>query len=348
MRVVCLAGVVLSMTALTANTAAADYCPTPPSAVRDLDIPRFYSDAAGSKVEPGLKGANEAAVAPLVGFVREVGAKADSALKAAKPDKRQAEAQCALAWLTVWARGNAWLGSRVSQQGEAQRKWDLAGVSLAYLKVKQHATQEQRRAIEPWLTEIAGNARGYFDSPDRKRNNHWYWLGLSLGGVGLAAGNERYWSEARRIMQDAARDIRADGSLPMELARGERALHYHAFAAMPLVVLAEIAATRGEDFYALGDGALHRLVALTLKGFAEPAIFDRLSGVKQALVPSSPGSGWLLLYQRRFPDRVAATAPQMRPSDRRLGGDVTLLIQMLEQRRAASAYCVGSCDGAIQ
>lgn len=337
MRVACLAGALLSIAALGGTTAAADYCPTPPTAVKDLDIPRFYSDAAGSKVEPGLKIANEAAVAPFVGFVREVTAKADSSLRAAKSEKRQFEGQCALGWLTVWAKGRGWLGSRITQQGEAQRKWDLTGISLAYLKVKQHATQEQRNAIEPWLAEIAGNARGYFDSPDRKRNNHWYWLGLSLGGVGLAAGNERYWSEARRIMHDAARDIRADGSLPMELDRGERALHYHAFAAMPLVVLAEIAATRGEDFYALGNGALHRLVALTLKGFADPTIFDRLSGVKQALVPGSPGSGWLPLYQRRFPDRVAANAPQMRPSDRRLGGDVLLLIQMLEQRRAAAA-----------
>jgi poly(beta-D-mannuronate) lyase len=314
--------------ALMPAAGAAQACPPPPAVVRDVDVPRFYDDAAGSRVDARLKAAHEAAAAPLVAFLRHVSGKADAALRAGKSDRQQAAAACALAWLEAWARGDAWLG-RVNRQGEYQRKWDLAGASLAYLKVKPFATAEQRHVIEAWLARVARAARAFFDDPGRRRNNHWYWLGLALAGTALAKGDAALWAEARRIATDAARDIRADGTLPMEMERGARALHYHAFSAMPLVVLAELAATRGEDFYALGNGALHRLVAVTLRGLAEPARFGSLTGVAQELGASSQGAGWLRLYAWRFPARTIPEVSPARSTDRRLGGDVEVLLAAL-------------------
>ena len=116
----------------------------------------------------------------------------------------------------------------------------------------------------------------------------------------------------------------------MELERGERALHYHAFSVMPLVVLAEIAASRGEDFYGLSNGALHRLIGLTAAGLVEPATFESIAGGRQTLTPSSAGAAWLPLYRARFPDRLASLPLAMRTSDRRLGGDVQLLQRLLQ------------------
>ena len=124
------------------------------------------------------------------------------------------------------------------------------------------------------LKRLAVVSRAFFDNPERKRNNHWYWLGLGVGAVAIATEDERLWLQARGIAEDAAHHIRADGALPMELERGPRALHYHAFSLMPLVVLAELAALRGEDFYAFHNGALGRLAALTLRGFDEPETFE--------------------------------------------------------------------------
>lgn len=333
MRAALTIGVVLATCLLPVPHAGAEpACVAPPPVVRDVEIPRYYDDAAGTRIDPRLKAANEAAVAPLVAFLREVTSLSDAAVRASKADKREASARCALAWLEAWARGRAWLG-RVDQQGEYQRKWDLAGASLAYVKVRRHATREQQRLIEPWLSEIGVAARAFFDNPGRKRNNHWYWLGLSLAGVALATGDERAWGEARGIAADAAHDIRADGTLPMELDRGERALHYHAFALMPLIVLAEIAAARGEDSYGLSGGALHRLAARVLSGLADPSAFERITGKRQVLTQSSAGAGWLPIYARRFPDRVPTGAPAMRPGDRRLGGDVNALMAVLARDR---------------
>ncbi len=204
-------------------------------------------------------------------------------------------------------------------QAEYQRKWDLAGAALAYIKLKSFASAEQRRVIEPWLMRFADAARAFFDDPKHKRNNHWYWLGLAVGATAIATDSDRHWQMARGIMADAAGDIAADGTLPMEIARGARAIHYHAFAVMPLVVLAELARFKEEDWYAMGDGALHRLVDVTLRGLNDPALFDQLAGVQQQR-PVGAGAGWLQIYGASYPDRLKEFMPSMQsrsPLDRR-------------------------------
>jgi poly(beta-D-mannuronate) lyase len=139
---------------------------------------------------------------------------------------------------------------------------------------------------------------------------------------------------ARGIMADAARDIRPDGTLPFELARGGRAIHYHAFSTMPVVILAELGAARGEDWYGLHDGALHRLVDITRRGLADLTLFEKLAGVPQQRNPGA-GAGWWVAYARRFPDRIAAApVPAMKPGHRWLGGHVRVLIERLERIKA--------------
>ena len=333
-RVVTLFGILLIVVTFGQATPsiAQSACPAPPPPVRDLAVPRFYGDKAGTVVDPELDKAHKAAVAPLTAFLREVTSATDKALR----KKDAAAAHCPLAWIEAWARGEAWLGTMGTRQAEYQRKWDLAGVTIAYLKLKPFASPAQRAAIEPWLVRFADKARAFFDDPARARNNHWYWLGLGLAATSLATESPRHWAEARRIMDDAARDIGADGTIKAELAREKRALHYHTFAVTPLVAMAELAASRAEDWYALGNGALHRLVAVSVEGLRTPEIFDRLSGHAQERPPGT-GSGWLTLYAARFPDRLKGPLPIVTPRHRWLGGDVDVLSAALVRRDGSKA-----------
>lgn len=318
------------LTALSNGAAAESACPVPPPPVTSLTLTRFYADKTGSVVDPALAEQHKAETAPLTLFLRHVTQDADKALRRTKPADKLSMADCGLQWLASWAQANALTGKMGGPQAESERKWDMTGAALAYLKLKPYASDAQRRNIEPWLIKMADDARAVFDDTSHKRNNHWYWLGLGLGAVAEATGSDKHWQQARGIFADAARDIAADGSLPMELARGQRALHYHAFALMPLVTLAEIAHARGEDFDTLGNGALDRLVRLTLKGIADPAVFDRLAGVAQER-PVNPGSGWLPLYlERHMLDGVPH--PSMQPGHRWLGGDVMTLAAVLKER----------------
>lgn len=306
-------------------------CAAPPPAVRDIALPRFYGDATGSIVDPQRAAAHKAAVAPLDDFVRHVTQLSDKAVLRTKPGARAEAAQCALAWLSAWAAGGALLGRMQTKQAEYQRKWDLAGLALAYLEVRAYARPEQRRSISGWLKETADRARAFFDDPGHKRNNHWYWMGLALGAVGLATDSPAHWHAARAVYDDALADIAADGSLPHEIARKARALHYHSFALMPLVVLAELAQSRGEDWYSRRNGALHRLVSFTVEGFAEPARVARLAGTPQE--QTRPGAGWSYLYARRFPERLARPLAGASDGHRWLGGKVDALAATLAPRR---------------
>ena len=299
---------------------AAATCPAVPPPVRDLAPPRYYTDTIGSEVDADLQRRHAEAVAPLKAFLGDVTSMTDRAIR----QKDLADTACALAWITIWAEGEAWLGRMGSQQAEYQRKWDLAGAALTYLKLRPHATAAQHAIISPWLVRIAEQARAFQLAPGRKRNNHRYWLGLALAATALATDTPGFWDDARQIVADALADIRADGTLPLELERGQRALHYHAFAVTPLVVLADLAARRGEDWYALSGGALHRLVERTASGLVRPDAFGALAGAAQER-PVRAGAGWLWLYERRFPGRLRQPLPEVPRRHRWLGGDVALL-----------------------
>lgn len=322
-----------AIVAVSTLAASAHACAPPPPAIVDLDVTRFYGDAAGSKVDAAKLAEHDAAVAPLTVFVREITQSADKALRRTSSRARAEVAGCALGWLETWARGGALLGAMRSQQAEYQRKWDFTGLALAYVKLRPFASAEQRGAIQPWLMRLADASRAFFDDPARARNNHWYWLGAGLAAVGLES--PRHWDMARGIMRDAARDVTAEGTLPLEMERKGRALFYHAFAVMPLVVMAEVAAARGEDWYALEDGALHRLVATTHAGLLDPALFDRLASVAQER-PVNARAGWLQLYEARFPGRLPAPHPNVAAGHRWIGGDALVLRGALEGALAAA------------
>ncbi|MDX2288512.1 MAG: alginate lyase family protein [Hyphomicrobiaceae bacterium] len=315
--------------ALAGGAAAA--CPSCPAPVRDIVMERYYADAAGSAVDADKKRAKDEATAPLKAFRDAISDSADAAVVFHSSGKVPSgssglSAKCAVSWLADWARGGALLGRMSSKQAEAQRRFELAGLALAYIKLIPDASSEDRAAIEPWLVVVADKARAVFEDTGIKRNNHWYWMGLGLGAVGHATGSKRHLDAAREIMRDAARDIAPNGTLPLELARGGRALHYHGFAAMALAPLAEIGAAHGEDWYQLNDGALHRLIHVTSLGLADPSVFDRAAGSLQQRPPAAH-AGFLHLYRSRFPTRLPGVNLPTRqsPSHLYLGGDVALL-----------------------
>lgn len=314
--------------ALMLTTQARADCGAVPPAVRELKLERFYEDSAGAIVEPTRMEEHKAMTAPLVEFVGTVTKLADKAnQQRGAPD---GTARCGLDWIVGWAKDGAYLGDFASKQSEAQRKWDLAGIALAYLKLKRWTTADDRATIEPWLIKVADAARAHFDDQSIKRNNHWYWMGLGLAAVGTATESDAHWQMAKGIFADAMQDITADGNLPLELAREGRALYYHVFAVEPLVVLAEFGAARGEDWYQLNDGALHRLVAKTAQGLADPAIFDKLAGVAQQR-PVKSGYGWAWLYRQRFFDRMQNAIDQ--PIGHRwLGGNADVLKKVLNAK----------------
>ncbi|MEO0728876.1 MAG: alginate lyase family protein [Pseudomonadota bacterium] len=301
----------------------------PPAPVQNITLQRYYSDRNGTQVDAARLTAYRAETAALTSFLREVSRFADRSWQASTVGARETAAHCGLRWLVTWADGGAYLGQMSSKQAEYQRKWDLAGLSLAYLKLRRHANASTHAVVIRWLGEIADRAERFQMAPGRKPNNHLYWLALGMSAQALAADDDLRWRRARELVRFAARQIADDGTLPLELARGRRALHYHTFSAMPLIAAAELAHSRGEDWYAFAGGALHRLVAVTVAGLVEPPLFDRIASVQQVR-PVTPRAGWLFLYARRHPRRGIPPTFQKKRRHRLLGGDVRVLLAAIK------------------
>jgi poly(beta-D-mannuronate) lyase len=127
--------------------------------------------------------------------------------------------------------------------------------------------------------------------------------------------------------REGVKDIQANGTLERELKRGDRALHYHNFALIPLVFTAQLARARGVDLYAENNGAIRRLADLVIRAVQDPATFSDYSATPQHLFAWSFTSdlAWMEPYAARFHDpRLPALMAPRRPFvNLRLGGNVT-------------------------
>ncbi|MEB2605718.1 alginate lyase family protein [Burkholderia cenocepacia] len=128
-------------------------------------------------------------------------------------------------------------------------------------------------------------------------------------------------------VREGIRDIGPDGSLAREVKRGDRALHDHTFALLPLVFAAELVQRRNIDLYRENDGAIGRLANLVIDAVEDPASFRKITPIRQDLFPWTfrDELSWVEPCYARFHDRrlPAIIAPRRPFSKWRLGGDVT-------------------------
>src|SRR5579859_540250 len=313
--------------AAAGHAAAAD-CPAAPPAVRDIKAMGYYSDAAKSVIDPAKFKANRALTAPLDDYAKRLAALSDAYLA---PGDAAAGA-CALAWLDGWAQGAALLGrmERVNNdQPDYLRQWTHAGAAIAYLKVRPAASAAQRARIEAWLKAVAASSLAYWDDPRKSRNNHYSWTGVGVMATALASGDAALLDRARAIYRHGVDEIQDDGALPLEMARGARAFHYHNYALDPLVLMAEMARRRGEDWYGYREGQIDRLAARVAEGYADPSWFAAHARTPQAPEDSKPTgeTGWVEFCRLRapHPERFAALHAAGPFDDPRAGGDLTLM-----------------------
>ncbi|MFL6675189.1 MAG: alginate lyase family protein [Massilia sp.] len=284
-------------------------CAPAPPAVIDIDANSYYIDKNHSVIDPVLKARNVASVKPLDDFL-EVVARSASAWQAAPKDK-QDEARCALLWLSSWAKQKAMLGTMTTNQSYYTRKWTLGGLALSYAKLKPAASDAQRQVIDTWLKALADATMAHADAYTGARNNHYYWEGLAVTATGAVTGEVRYLDWGRKVFDSAMAQVAPDGSLPREMGRASKALHYHLFAVEPLVMMASILDVHSPR--------LDQLVQFTLDSLANPSSIEKSTGFAQER-HHGPIS-WKVVY-----DRHASPHPLPSPTgwQPRLGGDLNL------------------------
>ncbi len=187
------------------------------------------------------------------------------------------------------AREHSLAGKMSSNQAYYVRGWVVGAVATAYLKVRETdiATPQQTETIANWMRGVGVQTKGYYDAHKKmgdgdSQNNHLYWAGVELAAIGAAANNRKDVDWAIATYDNGVNQIRSDGTLPLEMARGTRALHYHLYALAPLVPLAEFGEANDLDLYAHASGAIHRLVSFSVGGLQDTTPFAKATGVHRS------------------------------------------------------------------
>ncbi|VWD12490.1 poly(beta-D-mannuronate) lyase [Burkholderia lata] len=279
-----------------------------PAAVTTIDPPGYYDDATGYA----------RAVKPMRDFIARLNASADNG-----------DWSCVASLLESWARADALMGPITGYQGYYERSWagtDFAMVILRMPRDVRDANRARFDAIDPWLERIAIATRDA-EAINHLHNNLVYWAGLDLIAIGTVTGNASLVDSGLLRVREGIRDIGPDGALAREVKRGNRALHYHTFALLPLVFAAELVQRRHIDLYRENDGAIGRLAKLVINAVNDPASFTAITPVRQDLFPWTfrDELSWVEPYYARFHDaRLPAIIAPRRPfTEWRLGGNVT-------------------------
>lgn len=315
--------------AVASADAAAFDCPPPAPGLQDIQATGYYSDAAKSVRDPQKYQESHAQTRPFEDFATQVAKSSDRFLAQNDP----AAAACTIAWLDRWAQDKAMLGKMIrvnNDQAEYTRKWINASAAIAWNKVRSQADTAQRARIDAWLEAVSVATLEYWrNKPTAKHNNHYYWTGVGVMATAVATGNADLLREARHIYEAGLGDIRDDGTLKLEMERGVRALHYHNFAAMPLVMIAEMARKTGQNWFALRDSRLSLLVDRVATGLQDPAWFDKAAGASPQVIPAGRDRAWMLAYRARVPEdsHIASVADTFGDAYiRDLGGTLPLML----------------------
>lgn len=296
-------------------------CLAAPQLPHDFATNSYYVDSHHSIPDPVLKKKYQDSVAGVEDFSRAVVLAAD----AFQTTGSRAAAQCVASLLENAADQKTLTGAMDGHQASYVQGWNLGAWAVAFLKVRGSGvvTDDQQKRIAGWLKKLAEENRGYYEhkrehhGPSDAHNNHLYWAAFAIGAAAIANDDRRLFQWAIDAYREGVKDIGADGTLPMEMDRGQMALHYHLYALAPLIMLAEFGESNGIDLYAERDYAIRRLIARCVAGLQDPGFFQQRTGVPQVTDPDIQAwqISWAQPYTRRFPDaklsELLAKAPRM-------------------------------------
>jgi poly(beta-D-mannuronate) lyase len=315
------------------NVLAAEECATLVQPVVNIDLPSRYKDddKSRSEIDEKLNAEVEKSLAPIDGFIRNL---ADAANKTLDEKKASAAAECIFRSLASWAQAGA-LTQAETMNAHLALSSRIAGISAAYARAltveKPSATNE--KSIQDWLVTLTEKQIVYFDTkapPMASRNNHRAWAGLAAAQVGAITGRQNLMDWGAQTNQMLICSAGQNGSLPEEMKRKDKALHYQLHAVAPIVMTARILYPSRPDSLSVCDGKLDTIVDFTISALANPEIVADIAGTKQSFQTRKEKLkafqiAWLEPYLFLQNDDVALSlAKSYRPlANSFLGGNLT-------------------------
>ena len=299
-------------------TDAAYTCPAAIHLSADLTTNSFYSDSKGSIIDPVKWKAYQESSGP----VKQLGQDANDAADAFQTTGSKAAAECVLTLEKTAALDHALTGKMSSNQAYFVQGWIVGALGIDLLKVRGSGvvSKADTKLLTDWMKTVSQQTMDFYNARLEKNplgQNHFYWAGVQVGAIAIAANDRPLFDWAVKMYRTGTKEIAADGTMSEEMRRGQRALHYHLYAASPLVYIAEFGEVNGIDLYSENNYALKRLVDLSIQGLEGSGFFDKATGIKQDLPdgpPSAEAIGWAKVYVHRFPDPAISKLISQAPS----------------------------------
>ena len=299
-------------------TNAAYTCPQPVHLTPDLTTDSFYSDAKGSIIDPVKWKAYQESSGP----VKKLGQDAVDAADAYQATGSRQAAECVLKLEKTAALDQALTGKMSSSQAYFVQGWVVGALGIALLKVRDSGVIDaaDTKLLADWMKTVSKQTMAFYEDRLAKSpngNNHLYWAGVQVGAIAIAANDRKLFDWAVMTYRNGIKQITPEGTMAEEMRRGQRALHYHLYAAAPLAYIAEFGEDNGIHLYAENNGAMKRLVDRSIQGLEGSGYFDKAAGIKQDLPdgpPSAEAIGWARVYVHRFPDPAISKLLSEAPS----------------------------------
>lgn len=264
-----------------ASPVASVKCTALVTPVIDFNVESRYdkSDPTASTVDPALEAAYDAVAIPVQTFSSRVGKAADQYVLSQNLNKSYAD--CAMEHLYAWAKEGALLGT-LNNVGFLVTSSAVASAAAAYLKIKPAypsatatATElEKLKVIRTWFRNQGASLSVHYETVAGKTalNNQRYTSGMAIGLAAVVTQNRDHFTSAMKSLHVGLDQIDAvNGYLPLELARGTRALSYHFVAAGPLTILMELASMNGEVITDKEKNKMSKLMNFVYKSYKDPA-----------------------------------------------------------------------------
>ena len=230
--------------------------------------------------------------------------------------------------MLAWEKADA---AVVRSSGDTDQLWnDSITVNLwvvrpflgayAFARASVPVSPDEDAAIRRWVEKVLGRSKHLMRGLRRKgRNyaahNHAVASASALMAYGAMWGEERAFKHGIEQWTITLRDMRRDGSLPIEARRGAQAMAYTGRTLSGLMSLAEMARVQGIDLYGSAPSAkksIHQAVAFMVAALdcnkhihryaRENYGAGRRDWRRQDLGSLGNALGWLIPYTARFPD----------------------------------------------
>ncbi|WP_211234260.1 alginate lyase family protein [Rhodovibrio salinarum] len=257
-------------------------------------------------------------------------------------------ARCLTRMLAKWAKQDGFLSFAFPQS--PPQAWfaiesSLFAAGLAYSTVQEVAERDlpdQAEHVEAWLDAVSREHISKSSYGPSCCNNHFYRRALHATIIGVETDDDELFRYGVSALYAALHEANPDGSLPRELMRGRRALHYQNYANIYLTMIAQIVQRQGYDIYdvEVQGRTLNTLANWAVGVIRDPSRIDKYTTDSQNLgfMDDSQYFAWMEVYTDDFPNKgMQKLLNPRRPTyNRSAGGFLTLYFREPDPQNAAT------------